>query len=78
MRANVELSRVRSLFDLTENQNDQIFQKFAKLEETSPAGRDRESRQKQAQKRAELLQGILKPEQIIEYQEMQSTRRGRG
>lgn len=77
LRVNVELSRVQSMFDLSDAQKDQIFQKFAALE-TAPA-KDQtpispmdantaaQARLEQNQKRVDALKGILTPEQLKEY-----------
>lgn len=77
LRVNVELSRVQSMFDLSDAQKDQIFQKFAALEtapatgqsSTSPmdANTAAQARLEQNQKRVDALKGILTPEQLKEY-----------
>jgi len=82
LRAQTQLSQVQSMFDLTDTQKDQIFQKFAEMEQTqaqpqsqasvpnTPESR-REMRQAQTQKRIDALQGILTPDQIKQYQKAQ-------
>jgi len=80
LRVNVQLSRVQSMFDLSEPQKDQIFQRFTAIEQTNPGttASSQEQRQQQAQRRATALEGILKPEQIKDYQEALSNRTSRG
>lgn len=71
LRTNTGLSQVQSMFDLTDAQKDQVFQKFAALEQSAPSSSsgERSSRQEQNQKRVEALKGILTPEQLAEYAE---------
>jgi hypothetical protein len=82
LRAYSELSRVQGMFDLTDAQKDQIFQKFATMEQAPPSTGERMNRQARAQQRAEALKGILTPEQLTQYQQsLQNDRggfRGRG
>jgi hypothetical protein len=75
LRVNTELSRVQSLFDLTETQKDQIFQKFAAIEiaaSSEPAtpgdaNAQMNARDERNQKRVDALADILTPEQLQEY-----------
>ncbi len=75
LRVNTELSRVQSLFDLTETQKDQIFQKFAAIEiaaSSSPptpgdANAQMNARDERNQKRVDALSDVLTPAQLQEY-----------
>lgn len=87
LRVQTQLSQVQVMFDLTEAQKDQIFQKFAALEQNpSPtpapapgASTNRnQARQAQAQRRIQALQGILSPEQLRQYQQSMENNNGGG
>jgi hypothetical protein len=75
LRVHSELSRVQGLFDLTETQKDQIFQKFAAIETAATsvpatpgdANAQMNARDERNQKRVDALADILTPEQLQEY-----------
>lgn len=90
LRVNVELSRVQGMFDLSDAQKDQIFQKFAALETATPATASAspsapmdataaaKARDERNQKRVDALKGILTPEQLKEYADSLAGNNGGG
>ena len=76
------------MFDLSDSQKDQIFQKFATLETTPAtsqapttpmdANAAAQAREERNQKRVDALKGILTPEQLKEYADSLNSTNGRG